>query len=66
MSTHNWTKSSYSPNNGGCVEFKKRSLDTVGIRDSKVPDGERLAVTSPVWTAFVESAKSGQIGHTVL
>ncbi|MFD4525154.1 DUF397 domain-containing protein [Streptomyces sp. NPDC058470] len=53
-----WFKSSYSDNEGGdCVEvaFSAR----IHIRDSKVPSGPELHITSPAWTAFISAVHPG-------
>ncbi|XVV34752.1 DUF397 domain-containing protein [Streptomyces sp. CA-100214] len=49
-----WFKSSYSDtsNPSDCVEVAITPA-TIHIRDSKRPDGPRLAVAPAVWTAFV-------------
>ncbi|MFG3317168.1 DUF397 domain-containing protein [Streptomyces sp. NPDC048171] len=49
-----WFKSSYSDTSepSDCVEVAITPA-TIHIRDSKRPDGPRLAVTPAVWTAFV-------------
>jgi hypothetical protein len=54
-----WRKSSYSGDNGGnFVEVGTAGL-AVGIRDSKDPDGPRLAFAADTWTAFAEQVKTG-------
>ncbi|MGW8782141.1 DUF397 domain-containing protein [Streptomyces sp. NPDC055796] len=51
-----WTKSSYSTNDGpNCVEVAQ-TPGTVLVRDSKRPDGGRLAVTPGAWVGFVTHA----------
>ncbi|MFF4539023.1 DUF397 domain-containing protein [Streptomyces aureus] len=52
-----WRKSSYSDssNSSECVEIAPTPA-TVLIRDSKDPDGARLAMTPGAWTAFVRFA----------
>ncbi|MGV9912326.1 DUF397 domain-containing protein [Streptomyces tendae] len=49
-----WFKSSYSSSGDGndCVEVAITPA-TIHIRDSKRPDGPRLAVGSATWTTFV-------------
>ncbi|WP_217164057.1 DUF397 domain-containing protein [Streptomyces sp. AC512_CC834] len=49
-----WFKSSYSDtsNPSGCVEVAIAPA-TIHVRDSKRPDGPRLAVTRAAWTGFV-------------
>ncbi|MCP9210977.1 DUF397 domain-containing protein [Streptomyces cucumeris] len=49
-----WIKSSYSASNSNdCVEVAADPCGSIHIRDSKVPDGPRLAVTPAAWTAFL-------------
>ncbi|MET9776034.1 DUF397 domain-containing protein [Streptomyces sp. NPDC006367] len=52
-----WFKSSHSDssNPNDCVEVAITSA-TVHVRDSKRPDGPRLAVTPAAWTEFVAGA----------
>ncbi|MFC9814338.1 DUF397 domain-containing protein [Streptomyces virginiae] len=51
-----WVKSSYSTNDGpNCVEVA-HTPGTVLVRDSKRPEGARLAVTPDAWTGFVAHA----------
>jgi hypothetical protein len=56
-----WRKASYSGSNGGgCVEVAQFPASAVAIRDSKDPDGPRLAVTPDEWRAFVTGVKAGE------
>ncbi|MFJ7774478.1 DUF397 domain-containing protein [Streptomyces yangpuensis] len=51
-----WTKSSYSTNDGpNCVEVA-HTPGTVLVRDSKRPEGARLAVAPDAWAGFVAHA----------
>ncbi len=51
-----WVKSSYSTNDGPeCVEVAHLS-GTILVRDSKVADGDRLALTPAAWAGFVRYA----------
>ena len=51
-----WTKSSYSSNDGpACVEVACIK-SSIRIRDSKHPLGPQLTVTPAAWTAFVTYA----------
>ncbi|MGW5342854.1 DUF397 domain-containing protein [Streptomyces sp. HUAS TT3] len=51
-----WTKSSYSTNDGPeCVEVAHLP-GRVLVRDSKVPDGGRLALSPSAWAGFVAVA----------
>ncbi|WP_033212953.1 DUF397 domain-containing protein [Kitasatospora phosalacinea] len=53
-----WRKSSYSGANGGeCVEVDDANPGLV--RDSKDPEGPRLAFAAPTWQAFVTGVKAG-------
>jgi hypothetical protein len=54
-----WRKSSYSGSNGGnCIEVGTAG-HAVAIRDSKDPDGPRLAFAADAWTAFAAQVKAG-------
>lgn len=54
-----WRKSSYSGSNGGtCVEVGTAGL-SVAVRDSKDPDGPRLAFAAGTWKVFAEQVKAG-------
>jgi hypothetical protein len=56
-----WRKASYSgANGGGCVEVTQLPAAVVAVRDSKDPDGPRLAVTPDEWRAFVAGLKAGE------
>jgi hypothetical protein len=56
-----WRKASYSTSNGGgCVEVAQLPASAVAVRDSKDPDGPRLAVTPDEWRAFVAGVKAGE------
>ncbi|MEU6214152.1 DUF397 domain-containing protein [Streptomyces sp. NPDC047023] len=53
-----WVKSSYSTNDGPeCVEVA-RTDGAVLVRDSKRPEGARLAVAPRAWTGFVAHART--------
>ncbi|NYI07757.1 DUF397 domain-containing protein [Allostreptomyces psammosilenae] len=53
-----WRKSSYS-GAGQCVEVAAPGAMLVTVRDSKNPDGPRLAFTAGAWSAFVTSTRGG-------
>ncbi|MFG2758414.1 DUF397 domain-containing protein [Streptomyces wuyuanensis] len=57
-----WRKSSYSTDTGGsCVEIAE-APHLVAVRDSKVPDGPHLTLTTAAFTAFVEAAARDGLG----
>jgi hypothetical protein len=50
-----WRKSTYSSTNGGeCVEVGTTAR-TVAVRDSKDPEGPKLAFTPGTWQAFARA-----------
>jgi hypothetical protein len=54
-----WRKSSYSGNSGGqCVEVGNAAR-LIAVRDSKDPDGARLAFGREAWEAFAARVKAG-------
>jgi Domain of unknown function (DUF397) len=53
-----WRKSRRSSGNGACVEVTCLS-QAVGIRDSKNPDGPKLAVSPTAWRIFTRTIKDG-------
>ncbi len=56
-----WRKSSYSGGSGGqCIEVA--ASGRVLVRDSKDPDGGRLAVSARQWREFAARIKSGHAG----
>ncbi|MDG4829484.1 DUF397 domain-containing protein [Solwaraspora sp. WMMD1047] len=57
-----WRKSSYSGDQGACVEFAPLT-DGVAIRDSKDPDGPRLRFSPAAWTAFAAAAPPRPAAH---
>jgi Domain of unknown function (DUF397) len=72
-----WRKASHSANNGGaCVEVTA-TRDTSAVshkagedvlylmRDSKDPDGPKLAFTGAEWVAFLSGVKDGEFDLAV-
>lgn len=58
-----WRKSSHSNDGGNCVEVAAFAADAVAIRDSKNPLGPTLTLTAAEWRTFLETVKSGRVGH---
>lgn len=57
-------KSSYSGQEGNCVEVAVMAGGGRAVRDSKDQTGPVLAVARPGWRAFLGGAKSGEFGHS--
>ncbi|WP_158888837.1 DUF397 domain-containing protein [Amycolatopsis anabasis] len=57
-----WRKSSYSTNNGDCVEVAM-PLPAVHVRDSKNPSSGELSFPAPSWQAFVCEVGSARRGR---
>jgi hypothetical protein len=56
-----WFTSSYSNNDGNCVEVATNLVSARGIvpvRDSKVPAGPALAVRATAFASFIDSIKA--------
>jgi hypothetical protein len=54
-----WRRSSYSGSGGGQCAEVGAVPDAVLVRDSKDPDGPRLAFGRPTWGAFIAAVKTG-------
>ena len=54
-----WRKSTYSNNGGSCVEAACGIPDAIAVRDSKDPDGPKLAFTPDAWRRFADRVRSG-------
>jgi hypothetical protein len=52
MSDAQWRTSTYSGNQGDCVEVAPAS-EEARVRDSKDPEGGQLSVTGDAWRAFL-------------
>ena len=54
-----WRKSSYSGGNGGeCIEVASTGKAFVAVRDSKDPNGPKLAFTPSGWQSFVQRVRN--------
>jgi Domain of unknown function (DUF397) len=58
LTTAAWRKSSYSSNNGDCVEVARNLPGVVAVRDSKNLEGPALVFTTAEWRAFTSSAQA--------
>jgi Domain of unknown function (DUF397) len=58
LSRAEWHKSSYSSQDGNCVEVAQNLPGVVAVRDSKNPDGSVLVVTLEEWQGFVSALKN--------
>ena len=53
LSRAEWRKSSYSGQDGNCVEVARNMPGLVAIRDSMQPDEDQLVVRLQAWRAFL-------------
>ncbi|HLY65953.1 MAG TPA: DUF397 domain-containing protein [Chloroflexota bacterium] len=58
LSRAEWQKSSYSGQSGNCVEVARNLQGLVAVRDSKEPDGARLAVSMSAWKVFMTKVRT--------
>ena len=57
LSRAEWHKSSYSGQDGNCVEVARNLPGLVAVRDSKDADGAKLVVSQEAWRAFIRAAR---------
>ncbi|WP_234314837.1 DUF397 domain-containing protein [Streptomyces sp. NRRL F-5135] len=57
LSRAHWRKSSYSGDQGNCIEVFDGLPGRVPVRDSKVPTGPVLVFGWRAWAAFTAQAK---------
>ncbi|TYB49634.1 DUF397 domain-containing protein [Actinomadura chibensis] len=56
-----WRKSSHSQGDGGaCVEVSTGTVNRL-VRDSKDPEGPRLALGVDAWAVLVQQIKAGAL-----
>ncbi len=58
LSRAEWHKSSYSSQDGNCVEVARNLPGLVAIRDSKQPDGPNLLVSPETWRVFIRGVRA--------
>ncbi|MBO0856119.1 MAG: DUF397 domain-containing protein [Nocardia sp.] len=61
LTGENWFKSSYSQGGGDCVEVAHLAGGSVGVRDSKNPNGPALVFTPSEWDAFTSGLRHGRL-----
>ena len=57
LSRAEWRKSSYSSQDGNCVEVARNLPGLVAIRDSQAPDEAKLAVSQETWRVFLKGLR---------
>ena len=57
LSRAEWRKSSYSGQDGNCVEVARNLPGLVAVRDSKKPDGAKLVVSQETWRVFLKGLR---------
>ena len=55
LSRAEWRKSSYSGQDGNCIEVASNLPGLVAVRDSKHPEGGKLVVPHETWRAFLRA-----------
>ena len=55
-----WRKSSFSGDNGACVELAAVPEGTVAVRDSKNPDGAMLIFTRAEMRVWLQGVRAGE------
>jgi hypothetical protein len=58
-----WRKSSYSSNNGACVDVARNLPGVVAVRDSKDTSGPALVFPADAWRAFISGVQGGTFGR---
>jgi Domain of unknown function (DUF397) len=57
LSRVEWHKSSYSSQDGNCVEVARDLPGLVAVRDSKASNGVKLLVSQETWRAFIRGMR---------
>ncbi|MFB6891676.1 DUF397 domain-containing protein [Kitasatospora sp. NPDC056327] len=58
-----WRKSSYSAQDGQCVEVATGLPGIVPVRDSKDPQGPTLVLPADAFASFLTSLRAGEFGE---
>jgi hypothetical protein len=58
LSRAEWHKSSYSSQDGNCVEVARNLPGLVAVRDSRAPSGPKLLVPQASWQAFLQALRA--------
>jgi Domain of unknown function (DUF397) len=58
VSRAEWHKSSYSSQDGNCVEVARNLPGLVAVRDSKHPDRAKLMVSQETWLVFIRGVRA--------
>ena len=58
LSRADWRKSSYSSQDGNCVEVARNLPGLVAVRDSQALDAGKLVVSHEAWRAFLKACAS--------
>ncbi|MBV2156722.1 DUF397 domain-containing protein [Kitasatospora sp. SUK 42] len=61
LSRATWRKSSFSADQGNCIEVADGFAGIVPVRDSKDPSGPALVFPTDAWTAFVTAIRTGEL-----
>ena len=59
-----WRKSTYSSQDGNCVEIATNIPGIIAIRDSKDPAGPTLSFTRSDWAVFIRTMNAGELAAT--
>ena len=58
LSRAEWRKSSYSGQDGNCVEVARNLPGLVAVRDSKARDEAKLLLPKKAWRAFLGGVRT--------
>lgn len=58
LSRAEWHKSSYSSQDGNCVEVARNLPGLVAVRDSEAPGGTKLVVSRETWRVFLKGVRA--------